>query len=102
MRANVVVSGFILALVLATSSHAQVLIDVSKITCDQFVHEKIGNTRTVAAWLSGFYNGRRNNQIIDEQSFEANLNKVETFCYQEKNFTLPVLQAIEQAIGATK
>jgi acid stress chaperone HdeB len=102
MRGNVVASGFILALVLATSSQAQVLVDVSKITCDQFVHGKIGNRRTVAAWLSGFYNGKRDNRIIDKQSFEANLNKVESFCYQEKNFTLPVLQAIEQTIGTTK
>jgi acid stress chaperone HdeB len=102
MRANVVASGFILTLLLATSSQAQVLIDASKITCDQFVHGKIGNIRTIAAWLSGFYNGKQDNRILDKQSFEANLNKLESFCYQEKNFTMPVMQAIEQAIGTTR
>jgi len=31
----------------------------SKITCEQFVHSKVGNPRTVAAWLSGFYHGQK-------------------------------------------
>jgi len=94
MRGDVVASVVILAFSFS-SAQAQVSIDVSKITCDQFVHGKIGPTRTVAAWLSGFYNGRQNNQIIDTQAFEANLSNLEQFCYQEKNFNLPVLQAIE-------
>ena len=94
MRTDHVVSGLILALFLASSAQAQVSIDASKITCDQFVHAKVGPPRTLAAWLSGFYNGKRNSQIVDTQNFEANLSKLENFCYQEKNFKLPVMQAI--------
>jgi hypothetical protein len=33
------------------------------------------------------------------QSVEENLIKLETFCYNEKNFNLPVMQAIKQAKG---
>ena len=73
-----------------------------KITCDQFVHGKVGEPRVVAAWLSGFYNGKRDNAIIDTQNFQANLNKLEKFCYDEKNFSLPVMQAIEQAMAPAK
>jgi acid stress chaperone HdeB len=79
MRTDFVVSGPILALFLASSAQAQVSIDVSKITCDQFVHAKVGPPRTLAAWLSGFYNGRRNNRVVDTQNFEANLSKLENF-----------------------
>lgn len=78
---------------------AQITLDASKITCDQFVHAKVSSPRLVAAWLSGFYNGRRNNRIIDLQNFDANLSKLENFCSDEKNFKLPVMQAVEQAIG---
>ena len=102
MRTDHVVSGLILALFLASSAQAQVSIDASKITCDQFVHAKVGPPRTLAAWLSGFYYGKRNSQIVDTQNFEANLNKLENFCYQEKNFKLPVMQAIEQVIQTGK
>ena len=83
-------------------SHAQVTIDASKITCDQFVHGKVGEPRVVAAWLSGFYNGKRDSAIIDTQSFQGNLNKLEKFCYDEKNFSVPVMQAIEQAMVPAK
>ena len=102
MRADFIVSGFIVTLFLASSLHAQEMIDASKITCDQYVHAKVGQPRTVATWLSGFYNGKRDNRIVDMQSVEENLTKLETFCYNEKNFNLPVMQAIEQAIGTAK
>jgi hypothetical protein len=60
------------------------------------VHGKVGPTRTVAAWLSGFYNGRQDKQTVDPQEFEINLSKLEQFCYDESNFKLPVMQAIER------
>jgi acid stress chaperone HdeB len=102
MHTNFVLAGFILTLFSISSAQAQVTIDAFKITCDQFVHGKVGVPRTVAAWLSGFYNGKRNKALIDTQNFEANLNKLEKFCYDEKNFNLPVMQAIERAVGSVK
>ncbi len=98
MRTDLVIPGLILTLFLASSAQAQVSIDASKITCDQFVHAKVGTPRTLAAWLSGYYHGKGNNPIVDTQTFEANLNKLRNFCYNEKNFKLPVMEAIERVI----
>ena len=101
MRASFFISGLslFLSLFFAPSLRAQVQIDISKITCDQFVLEKMGPPRLMAAWLSGFYNGKRDNRIIDSKTFEENLSKLQKFCYDEKNFKVPVLRAVEQAIG---
>ena len=90
----------VLALILCSvpSAQAQVTIDATKITCDQFVHSKVGTPRVTAAWLSGFYNGKRDNRIIDTQVLEENLSKLERFCF----FKLPVMQAIEQVVGMGK
>jgi acid stress chaperone HdeB len=95
-------AGIIIGVYFASNAHAQVQIDVSKITCDQFVHGKISNPRTMAAWLSGYYHGKRNDPIVDPQSFEANFNKLENFCYNEKNFKLSVMQAIQRTIALPK
>ena len=95
-------AGFVLVLAFTSFAQGQVTIDVSKITCDQFVHGKVGPTRSVGLWLSGFYNGKRDNVSFDLQKFQANLSKVERFCYIEKNFQTPVLQAIEQVLGGAK
>ena len=80
----------------ALSAQAQTTIDASRITCAQFVHSVVGNPRTLGAWLSGFYNGKRDNRVIGVQDFEENLSKLEQFCYQEKNFKMPVMQAIDK------
>ena len=96
-----VISALILALI-ATSAEAQVQLDLSKVTCDQFVHHKVGSPRVMAAWFSGYYNGKRDNLIIDMKDFEASLNKVQRFCEVEKNFTVTVLKAVEQVIGTAK
>ena len=99
MHPYLTVSALALILCSVPSAQAQVTIDATKITCDQFVHSKVGAPRVTAAWLSGFYHGKRDNRIIDPQEFEENLSKLEQFCYQEKNFKLPVMQAIEQVFG---
>src|SRR5690349_11746300 len=98
MRKADIVSGFVLAVALASPAHAQVSLDISKITCAQFVHSEIAPPRTLAAWLSGFYNGKRNDQTIDPNQFEANLSKLTDFCYEEKNFKRPVMQAVEELL----
>ena len=53
------VAGMILIVASVSSAQAQVMLDASKINCDQFVHSKVAPTRSIAAWLSGFYHGRR-------------------------------------------
>jgi len=40
--------------------------------------------------------------VIELQTLEANANKLETYCGQEKNYKVPVMQAIEQLFGAGK
>jgi HdeA/HdeB family len=81
------------------STQAQVVVDVSKITCDQFVHAKIATPLYLAAWLSGYYNAKRNNRIIDLETLEDSVSKVKNYCYDEKNFKVPVMKAVERVLG---
>src|SRR5262245_3834259 len=118
-----IVRGLVLSsIVFATvSAQAQVSIDVSKITCDEYVHDKIppsdfvsfpavGSLETrsmlsrwlIASWLSGYYHAKRNNRIIDSESFEDNVSKLTNYCYDEKNFKVPIMKAIEQVLGGRK
>ncbi len=100
MRRIIIVSGLVFCF--ASAAQAQVTVDVAKITCDQYVRSKIAAPRLVGAWLSGYYNVKRDNHVMDLQNFEANLSKLQNFCYQEKNFKIPVMQAVEQVLGAGK
>jgi HdeA/HdeB family protein len=89
----------VFALAASPSGHAQVTVDVTKVNCDQFVHHKISEPRLIAAWLSGYYNAKRNNRMIDLQTFEENMSKVSNYCSDEKNFKVPVMKAVEQVLG---
>src|SRR5262245_30629554 len=52
-----------------------------------------------ANWLSGYYHAQRNNWIIDLESFENNVNKLNNYCYDEKNFKVPIMEAVERIVG---
>lgn len=78
------------------SSQAQMVLDVSKITCDQYVHSKIATPNYIAAWLSGYHNAKRNNHVIDLQQMHDNVARLEKYCSDEKNFKVPVMRAVEQ------
>ena len=116
MRCTPIVTGLVLSFA-TVSTQAQVSIDVSKITCDEYVHDKIRvdlpafttnvplETRSmlsrslIAAWLSGYYHAKRNNKIIDLDTFEDKASKLTNYCYDEKNFKVPIMEAIERIVG---
>ncbi len=85
--------GFIFIPELASEARAQVTLDVSKVTCDQYVGYKITNPQNIAIWLSGYYNGKRGNPIVDTQGFDAHTKKLQEFCF--RNPATPVMQATE-------
>jgi acid stress chaperone HdeB len=89
----------VFALAASQAAQAQVTLDVTKVNCDQFVHHKISEPRLIAAWLSGYYNAKRNNRVIDLQSLEESMSKVTNYCSDEKNFKVPVMKAVEQVLG---
>ena len=99
---NYVVLGSIFAFFASQSAQGQVTVDVTKINCDQFVHHKISEPSLIAAWLSGYYNAKRNNRVIDLQMLDDNMSKVKNYCNDEKNFKVPVMKAVENVLGKSK
>jgi hypothetical protein len=80
--------------------HAQVMLDVAKITCDQFTGYKITNPQNIANWLSGYYNGKRGNTMLDTQELAANSNKLRDYCLVHPD--VPVMQAVETVLATGK
>ena len=61
---------------------AQVTVDVSKITCDEFVKYDIADPRQIAAWISGYYHGIHNNPVVDKEQTLEGSEKVEEYCFK--------------------
>ena len=92
--------GSLLAFLVVPGAQAQVTIDVSKITCDQFLQNKVSSPRIIAAWLSGFYAGKRNDPVVDTRALERNVDKVSAYC--ESNRDMVLMQAVETTLGKGK
>jgi acid stress chaperone HdeB len=92
--------GAISAVLLAWAAQAQTTIDVSKISCNQLVTAKVASPDYIAIWLSGFYNGKRNNTIMDVQQLQDNAQKVRTYCLYNGKGT--VMEAVEKVLSQKK
>ena len=85
------------ALLFSGDAQAQVVVDVSKITCDQFATYKIANPDYIAIWLSGYYHGTRGDMKIDIQTLKADATKVENYCLSKPDLLL--VQAVKTVLG---
>ena len=82
---------FAIGIVLLSSAfgaRAQVTIDASKITCEQFTLFKITNPRNIALWMSGYVHGQRSDKIIEPQTFETNVQKLKDYCVSNPKATV--------------
>jgi acid stress chaperone HdeB len=89
----------ILALLLSAISplSAQVVIDVAKISCNQFATYKIAHPDRIAIWLNGYFHGKRGDLVVDTQELAGNTDKVQEYCL--KNPDVPLMQAVEAIFG---
>ena len=74
-------------------AQAQVTVDASKITCEQFnVMEKADS---LALWLGGYYHGEKRDPVIEVKTFEDNVRKLRVACRLPDNFKRTVMQLID-------
>ena len=87
-----------LALVELQAVQAQVTIDTTKITCDQFLGGQLTDARTLSIWLNGYLNGARHKTLVDPLSLRV--SDLMTYCITHTD--MPVLDAARNLVGADK
>ena len=88
-----------LALVVSSPLRAQVLLDVSKVSCWQFATYKVANPQFLAIWVSGYHQGKRGDTVVDTQRLVANADKLSDYC--AKNPDVLFMQAVETVLGSS-
>jgi len=95
------VAGMIFAAIATSAGHAQVTVDVAKITCGQFLAYTIADPKDIALWLNGYYTGKRGGgTLLDTQALKANYDQVRGYCLVNQN--TPVMQAVETLFAGSK
>jgi acid stress chaperone HdeB len=72
----------------ATEARAQAVIDMTMITCKQYLESPRDRQDIIASWMSGYFNAARNNAVLDTSRFERNKATVTSYCKRNRAETL--------------
>jgi hypothetical protein len=87
------------AIFVAANASAQV-IDVAKISCKQYLTGNVVRQDYLTLWLSGYYNGTRNDTVIGTGTVQQIADKVGTYC--RSNLDAGLMDAVQNVLGAEK
>jgi acid stress chaperone HdeB len=94
MHREMILAAVILAATSAVPVTAQVRIDMSLITCKQYLTSDSERQEMIAAWMSGYFRASRNEPVVDFQRFERNKKAVGNYC--KKNGGETLMSAIQR------
>src|SRR5215471_17168698 len=95
MTTSACIAALLVLLSMPPTARAQTTIDVSKITCDQYILLKVADPEKIAIWLSGYYHAKRGSTTIDIELLKDQPEKVRNYClYKDKGGT--VMEAVEK------
>ncbi len=93
---KVIVLSSALLMCVTSPLKAQVTIDISKISCEQFALYKVASPDTIAIWLHGYMSGKRGDTVVDVEALKANAKKVRYYCVQHGD--VPLMQAAQEIL----
>src|SRR4030088_3292728 len=79
---------FAAALTLSSVPAHAVVLDLSTMTCKQFVEGGDDGIKMVLTWMDGWYKGDSDEAIIDTDVFVNNAKKFGTFCAANPNISI--------------
>jgi hypothetical protein len=74
----------LLSAVLSAPADARVTLEVSKITCRQFLIGDVVPTRSLFLWLSEYFNGKLDVTVIKPTALNPNTERVKDFLSHTK------------------
>ena len=72
----IIFSSAIFAVTLVGPARSQIILDMSLITCKQYVESDLERQELIAAWMSGYFNAARNMPTVDFGRYATNKRRV--------------------------
>jgi acid stress chaperone HdeB len=93
---HLIASAAAATMMLATPANA-VVIDLSTMTCKQFIEGSDDTIKMVLTWMDGWYKGDSDKAIIDTDVFVENAKKFGKYC--AANPTISIVNAADEILG---
>ena len=100
MKTNVstlIAAAMMLAVALPSAPANAVVLDLSTMTCKQFLEGGDDTIKMVLTWMDGWYKGDSDDAIIDTEVFVENAKKFGTYCAAHP--TISIVTAAEKVLG---
>ena len=68
------------AALLPSVSHAQVTVDMSRVTCAQYLAMAPAQSADFSAWMSGWFNQKNGYVFVDLNAYARNVANVKAWC----------------------
>jgi acid stress chaperone HdeB len=78
----------LLAAASAWPANAQVVIDMSLITCKQFLSSDADRRDLIASWMSGYFSASKSLNMLDFRYVERNSRVISKYCRAHRDETL--------------
>jgi acid stress chaperone HdeB len=88
MRNHLIAAALIAAAFAGSEARAQAVMDMTMITCKQYLEAPADRQDIIASWMSGYFNAARNNAVLDTGRFEKNKASVTAYCKRNRAETL--------------
>src|ERR1700732_4999931 len=87
MKLATILSAVAILMVSVSSGRAET-IDLSTLSCKQFLESGDDGIKMVLTWMDGWYKGDEDNAIIDTDVFVENAKKFGTYCGTNPNVSI--------------
>jgi hypothetical protein len=94
MRNHLIAAALVVATLAGGEARAQAVMDMTMITCKQYLSQPADRQDLLASWMSGYFNAARNNAVLDTARFERNKKVVTTYC--RRNGAESLMSAIQR------
>lgn len=70
-------------------AHAQVNVDMNRITCRNLLGYDSASKNFVTYWMSGYYSASKNNDLLEFERLQKNADRAVAYCKRHKSDPLP-------------
>jgi hypothetical protein len=79
------------------TSQAQIAVDMSRLTCGQYLAMSPDQSRIYSAWMSGWFNQKMGTTWVNLEAYERNVENVKAWCGTNPNEL--VMTGLQRATG---
>jgi len=91
------ISAAFAVLLLPAAANAQVTIDMSALTCDQYLAMSPARSRDFSAWMSGWYSYETRRRVVDVLAHQKNIAGIKSWCQSRPQAS--IMNALQSTVG---